>query len=75
MPKLDKLKEQLGVLKFWLGTIVAIIVGIIGYIFANFQGLNSMQIVVALLSLIPLCIIVVVINIAINNKLDEIEKE
>ncbi|UEB49291.1 hypothetical protein [Campylobacter curvus] len=75
MPKLDKLKEQLGVLKFWLGTIVAIIVGIIGYTFANFQGLNSMQIVVALLSLIPLCIIVVVINIAINNKLDEIEKE
>ncbi|WP_169754499.1 hypothetical protein [Campylobacter curvus] len=54
---------------------MAIIVGIIGYIFANFQGLNSMQIVVALLSLIPLCIIVVVINIAINNKLDEIEKE
>ena len=54
---------------------MAIIVGIIGYTFANFQGLNSMQIVVALLSLIPLCIIVVVINIAINNKLDEIEKE
>lgn len=36
MAKIDKLKEQLGILKFWLGIFVATFLAIIGWSITNY---------------------------------------
>jgi len=35
MPKLDELKERLGILKFWLGVIVGVFTAIFGWIISS----------------------------------------
>jgi len=37
MPKLDEAKERLGILKFWLGIFVTILVGLISWIFTHYK--------------------------------------
>ena len=37
MPKLDEAKERLGMLKFWLGIFVTILVGLISWIFTHYK--------------------------------------
>ncbi|EMC8720068.1 hypothetical protein VMZ54_001881 [Campylobacter coli] len=37
MAKIDELKEELGILKFWLGIVVATILALIGWIATNYQ--------------------------------------
>lgn len=75
MARIDKLKEQLGVLKVWLGIVVASMFGIIGWIVINFGEVSLLKIVLAIFAIIPLFIALMVINDNINEKLDQIEKE
>ena len=37
MAKIDELKEELGILKFWLGIVAATILALIGWIATNYQ--------------------------------------
>lgn len=75
MAKIDKLKEQLGILKFWMGIVVACIIGTIAWVFTNFKNIEILQIVISIITIFPMIIIYFIINEKINEKLDEIEKE
>lgn len=41
MPKLDEAKERLGMLKFWLGVLVATFLSIAGWGFSNFAKFDE----------------------------------
>ncbi len=41
MPRLDKEKEQLGVLKFWLGLVAVALFGIVGWLVAHYKNIND----------------------------------
>lgn len=72
MAKIDKLKEQLGILKFWLGIFVATFLAIIGWSITNYQKAPLWILIGAgVLTLFLICAICFISN-KINKKLSEI---
>ncbi|MGX3045544.1 hypothetical protein [Helicobacter sp. T3_23-1056] len=72
MAKIDKLKEQLGMLKFWLGIFVATFLAIMGWSITNYAKSPLWILVGAgILSLLLICAICF-ISKKINAKIGEI---
>lgn len=62
MAKIDKLKEHLKILRFWLGIVVASTLAIVGWLATNYDKASVFLIVCAILSLVLLCVIIVVLS-------------
>ena len=62
MPKLDGLKEDLAILKFWLGIIVASFLAIIGWLATNYNKSELWIIVSSIILLFMFAFIAFLIN-------------
>ncbi len=71
MPKLDGLKEDLAILKFWLGIVVASFLAIIGWLATNYNK-SELWIIV---SSIILLFVFAFIAFLINKKMRKIIKQ
>ena len=69
MPQLDGLKEDLAILKFWLGIVVASFLPIIGWLATNY---NKSEIII---SSIVLLFMFAFIALLINKKMRKIIKQ
>ena len=73
MSKKDKVKEKIGVLKFWLGVAVATLLAIIGWAVTNFGKISVWFLALSLFIIICLCVASVVISRYINKHIDDLE--
>ena len=71
MPKLDGLKEDLAILKFWLGIVVASFLAIIGWLATNY---NKRELWIIVSSII-LLFVFAFIAFLINKKMRKIIKQ
>ncbi|EIE1466361.1 hypothetical protein KHU38_001812, partial [Campylobacter upsaliensis] len=62
MPKLDGLKEDLAILKFWLGIVVASFLAIIGWLATNYNKSELWIIVSSIILLFVFAFIAFLIN-------------
>lgn len=74
MAKLDGLKEELGILKFWLGIVVATLLALTGWTITNYQKIELLIIAGAIICIITALFLVYVLNKKIKTKIKEIEK-
>lgn len=74
MARIDELKERLTTLRFWLGIVVATLLGIIGWSISNYSKINTFLFIGAIMIVFFLIIIVFLLNKAIDNKCKEIGK-
>lgn len=73
MAKIDKHKERLTMLRFWLGIVVATLLAIIGWSITNFSKLETWLLLLSLLSIVFLVLVVIWLSIYIDKKIDELE--
>lgn len=73
MPKLDGLKEEIGIIKFWLGIVVAVFIAIAGWIVNSYKVVDVRLLACAFTSLLFLFIAIVVLNRAMMKKAKEIK--
>lgn len=74
MPKLDGLKEDLITLRFWLGVVVASILGIVGWLVTNFQNTEIWFLVVGAIALVCLLIVCLMLMRSIKKTINQIRK-
>ncbi|EPN3000698.1 hypothetical protein ACTWU3_002035 [Campylobacter coli] len=74
MAKIDELKEELRILKFWLGIVVATILALIGWIATNYQKADWLILVGAGFSIFISICFLIIINKKIKAKIKEIGK-
>lgn len=72
--KIDKLKEKLGILKFWLGIVVATLLALVGWLATNYQKADILLIILAVICMISSIVGIVFLQKRISTLLDEIEK-
>lgn len=74
MAKIDKVKEQIGLLKFWLGIAVAVLLAIGGWL-ANHYAKAEWFIVLGAGVVMILCVVLgLIISTKINYKIKELEE-
>ena len=73
MSKKDKIKEKIGILKFWLGIIVATLLAIAGWVVTNYAKAGFWLITMSFVATIILVFLAVVLSQKINNKIDKLE--
>lgn len=74
MAKIDSLKEELGILKFWLGIVVATLLALTGWTITNHQKAEWLIIIGAIVCIFVAIVLLYVINKKIKTKIKEIEK-
>ncbi|EAI3581728.1 TPA: hypothetical protein VCM63_001950 [Campylobacter coli] len=74
MAKIDELKEELGILKFWLGITVATLLALIGWSATNYQKADWFLLVGAVICIFIAIGFLIVINKKIKAKIKEIGK-
>ena len=74
MPKLDGLKEDLSLLRFWLGISVACFLAIIGWLVTNYDKANLWLVIASILLLLVFALIVLLITKKMRKIIKEIYK-
>ena len=74
MPKIDKVKEQIGWLKVVFGLLFATDISIIAYLFNKISVLSIIQIIIVLFSLILVTLGIIYVNKKAMNKIDSLEE-
>lgn len=74
MAKIDELKEELGILKFWLGIAVATLLALAGWVATNYQKTEWFMIVGAFVCMLVAVCLIYLINKKIRAKIKEIGK-
>ncbi len=69
----DKKNKQIEMLKYWLGILVAVFLGIGAYLASNLKELSDWLILTGSLSLVGLPISIIFINQRINRHIDDLE--
>lgn len=72
MAKIDELKEELGILKFWLGIAVATLLTLAGFLATNYQTKEWFIILAAIICIFVSVILIFVVNKKIKAKIKEI---
>ncbi|NKC13696.1 MAG: hypothetical protein GKR94_16365 [Gammaproteobacteria bacterium] len=72
MPKLDKLKEELGWLKVVFGVLIAIDISLVGWLVQNFSDANAVLLIIVFIIVIMLTVAIVLTNRRAYRKIDEI---
>lgn len=73
MAKLDKEKEKISVLRFWLGVSVAILLIVVGYCVANYTKMDLYVLIANVFFIIFLGVFILLISTKINKKIDKLE--
>ncbi|MGA1941047.1 hypothetical protein [Arcobacter sp. YIC-310] len=73
MPKIDKIKEQIGWLKVVFGLLFATDISLIAYLFTNVEKLSLFQIILVLLGLLIITIGILFTNKKAMDKIDSLE--
>lgn len=72
VPKLDEAKERLGLLKFWLGIIVGVLIALVGWLASNLETAKIYLLITASVLVIGLTFSILIINKEIAKILKEI---
>ena len=73
MPKIDKIKEQIGWLKVVFALLFATDLSLIAYLFNNLELLNGVKIVLVLIGLFFVTLGMLYVNRVAMNKIDSLE--
>ena len=73
MGKIDKEKEEIAWIKFWIGVSVASIMGLISWFVNNYESANSTMLTLDMFSVSILAVLIVVLNRAGLKKIKELE--
>ncbi|EAH8209074.1 hypothetical protein QK017_001690 [Campylobacter upsaliensis] len=73
MSKLDREKEKIGVLKFWLGIVVATFLAIVGFCVTSYEKISIYLLFLSIFSAIFLLIVALLLTIKIDKKIDRLE--
>ena len=73
MPKIDKIKEQIGWLKVVFGLLFATDISLIAYLFNSIERLSMFKISLVLLGLVLVTIDILVTNRKAMNRIDSLE--
>lgn len=74
MSKKDDIKEQIGMLKFWLGIVVGSVLAIVGWVVTNFETAEVWLLVASLITSIFCLILIVFILGKINKRIKKLRK-
>ena len=74
MGKIDKEKEQISWIKFWIGVGVASIMGLISYFVNNYDKVNEIILVITIFAVVMVAIFVVLLNNIGLKKIKDLEK-
>ena len=73
MPKIDKIKEQIGWLKVVFALLFATDLSLIAYLFNNLEMLNNIKIVLVLIGLFFVTVGMLYVNKVAMQKIDSLE--
>lgn len=74
MAKIDALKEQLKILRFWLGSAMAIIVAIVGWLIANYEKNSTLLVIASIVAIVSLLCAIIAISVIMNKKIKIVAK-
>ncbi|MDE7318082.1 MAG: hypothetical protein K2N12_10215 [Helicobacter sp.] len=74
MARIDRIKEEIGLIKFFIGACVTSIFASAGWIFANYENAEFVRLWVALANIFVFFICLLVLMKNISKKLDELER-
>ena len=74
MAKIDKIKEQLKILRFWLGSAMAIMVAILGWLITNYAKIGVLLMVASIFAIVVLLVVIVALSIVMHKKCETIGK-
>jgi len=74
MPKIDKIKEQIGWLKVVFGMLFATDISLIAYLFTKITTLSNVQIIIVLIGLVFVTLAIIYVNKKAISKIDSLEE-
>ena len=74
MPKIDKIKEQIGWLKVVFGLLFATDMSMVAYLFNKVSVLSVVQIIIVLFGLILVTLGIIYVNKKAMSKIDSLEE-
>nr|CDL66958.1 unnamed protein product [uncultured bacterium] len=74
MAKIDELKEELGILKFWLGIVVATLLALMSWIATSYKEADLFLLVSAIVCVFVSIVLLIIVNKKIKAKIKEIGK-
>ncbi len=73
MGKIDKEKEEIAWIKFWIGVSVASIMGLISWFVNNYETANDIMLTLDMISVLLIAFFIVILNKAGLKKIKELE--
>jgi len=73
MGKIDREKEEIGWIKFWIGVSVASTMGLISWFVNNYETANSIMLILDISSVLMIAVFIVILNKAGLKKIKELE--
>ncbi len=73
MGRIDKEKEEIGWMKFWIGVSVASIMGLISWFVNHYADANNVILIMDLLAIVVLAVFIVMLNRTALRKIKELE--
>ena len=73
MGKIDKEKEEIAWIKFWIGVSVASIMGLISWFVNNYETANSVMLTLDMVSVLIIAVFIVILNKTGLKKIKELE--
>ena len=73
MGKIDKEKEEISWIKFWIGVSVAAIMGLISWFVNNYEKANSIMLFLDIVSIVAISSLVIKLNTIGLKKIKDLE--
>lgn len=73
MGKIDKEKEEIGWIKFWIGVGVASIMGLISWFVNNFENAHGFILFIDIFSVVVIAVFIVLLNNTALKKIKNLE--
>ena len=73
MSKIDKVKEKIGLAKFWLGVVVASLLAVVGWGITNYAKAELWLLILSLFCVASLGLLGYLLSKYINKKINELE--
>ena len=73
MGKIDKEKEEIAWIKFWIGVSVASIMGLISWFVNNYETANSVMLTLDMVSVLMIAVFIVILNKTGLEKIKKLE--
>ncbi len=73
MGKIDKEKEEISWIKFWIGVSVASMMGLISWLVNNYESANSIMLTLDTVSILAIAVFIIKLNKIGLKKIKELE--